>query len=185
MAVSVIARDPCCDISQPRSRQLRYISALETPSRYQPRSAQDDALRFARTCYDHLAGRLGVAITDALMRKKYLVLSDEGGELTMAGKRFLTSFGSVLVAAPGSRRIYCRPCLDWSERRYHIAGHVGACRTESVCRRPWGPHDGMKRSACVAGAKLDMQTLLWTRGRDCPLSRLESRMKFRRVYLGR
>ena len=44
----------------------------------------------------------------------------------MAGKRFLTGFGSALMPVPGSRRIYCRPCLDWSERRYHIAGHVGA-----------------------------------------------------------
>ncbi|MGB8895121.1 MAG: helix-turn-helix transcriptional regulator [Pseudolabrys sp.] len=81
---------------------IKAVAALETPPRYQPRSAQDDALRFARTCYDHLAGRLGVAIADALVRKKYVVLSDEGGELTVAGKRFLTGFGSAL-------RIYCRP----------------------------------------------------------------------------
>ena len=109
---------------------IKAVAALETPPRYQPHSAQDDALRFARTCYDHLAGRLGAAITDALVRKKYLRLSDEGGELTTAGKRFLTAFGCALIPAPGTRRIYCRPCLDWSERRNHIAGHVGA----EICR---------------------------------------------------
>ena len=48
---------------------IKAVAALETPTRYQPRSPQDDALRFARTCYDHLAGRLGVAISDALVRK--------------------------------------------------------------------------------------------------------------------
>jgi hypothetical protein len=113
------------------------VAALETPPRYQPRSAQDEALRFARTCYDHLAGRLGVAIADALVRKRYVVLSDEGGELTVAGKRFLSGFGSVIMPASGSRRIFCRPCLDWSERRYHIAGHVGAEICRCCLERGW------------------------------------------------
>ena len=84
---------------------IKAVAALETPPRYQPRSAQDDALRFARTCYDHLAGRLGVAIADALVRKRYVVLSDEGGELTVAGKRFLSAFGTERLrrrAAAGS-----------------------------------------------------------------------------------
>ena len=88
---------------------IKAVAALETPPRYQPRSAQDDALRFARTCYDHLAGHLGVAIADALVRKKYIVLNAEGGELTMAGKRFLNNFGSALVPVPGGRRVFCRP----------------------------------------------------------------------------
>ena len=116
---------------------IKAVAALETPPRYQPRSVQDDALRFARTCYDHLAGRLGVAIADALVRKKYVVLSDEGGELTTAGKRFLVRFGTALMPASGSRRVFCRPCLDWSERRYHIAGHVGAEICRCCLERGW------------------------------------------------
>jgi hypothetical protein len=109
---------------------IKAVAALETPARHQPRSAQDDALRFARTCYDHLAGRLGVAIADALARRRLVVLNDEGGELTTAGRRFLTEFGAVLTPAAAGQRIFCRPCLDWSERRYHIAGHIGA----EICR---------------------------------------------------
>ena len=116
---------------------IKSVAALETPARYQPRSKQDDALRFARTCYDHLAGQLGVAIADALARKKCVVLSDEGGELTAAGKRFLTGFGSSLLPASGSRRIFCRPCLDWSEHRFHIAGHVGAEICRCCLERGW------------------------------------------------
>jgi hypothetical protein len=116
---------------------IKAVAALETPPRHQPRSAQEDALRFARTCYDHLAGWLGVALADALVRKKYINLSDDGGELTNSGRRFLTDFGSSLRPASGSRRIFCRPCLDWSERRYHIAGHVGAEICRCCLERGW------------------------------------------------
>ena len=105
---------------------IKAVAAIETPARHQPRSAQDDALRFARTCYDHLAGRLGVAIADALVARRLIVLTDEGGEVTSAGARFLTKFGADLNAKSVGRRIFCRACLDWSERRYHVAGFIGA-----------------------------------------------------------
>jgi len=110
---------------------IKAVAAIEVPPRYQPRSAQDDALRFARTCYDHLAGRLGVAIADALVANGYVVLDEDGGEVTDAGARFLTAFGADVTSKSRSKRIFCRPCLDWSERRYHLAGLVGA----EICRR--------------------------------------------------
>jgi hypothetical protein len=100
------------------------VAAIEVPPRYQPRSMRDDALRFARTCYDHLAGQLGVAIADALVGRGHVILGEDGGEVTDQGVRFLTDFGADLNLR--SKRIFCRPCLDWSERRYHIAGLVGA-----------------------------------------------------------
>ena len=102
------------------------VAAIETPARYRPRSIQDDALRFARTCYDHLAGQLGVAIADALVTQGFIVLGEDGGEVTPAGAEFLTGFGVNLAMRPGSRRVFYRACLDWSERRYHVAGLVGA-----------------------------------------------------------
>jgi hypothetical protein len=105
---------------------IKAVAAIETPARHRPRSAQDDALRLARTCYDHIAGRLGVAIADALVASRYIVLSEEGGEVTKAGARFFTQFGAELDSQSGKRRIFCRGCLDWSERRYHVAGFVGA-----------------------------------------------------------
>jgi hypothetical protein len=100
------------------------VAAIDVPPRYQPRSIQDDALRFARTCYDHLAGQVGVAIADALVANGHIVLTEDGGELTAAGTRFLTEFGADLNAR--GKRVFCRPCLDWSERRPHVAGLVGA-----------------------------------------------------------
>jgi hypothetical protein len=110
---------------------LIAVAAIEVPPRHQPRSPQDERLRFARTCYDHVAGRLGVAMADALVAKQCVVLDEDGGEVTEAGRRFFCDFGVDLTARARSRRIFCRPCLDWSERRHHIAGLVGA----AMCRR--------------------------------------------------
>jgi len=116
---------------------IKAVGAIEVPARHQPRSAQDDALRFARTCYDHLAGRLGVAIADALAAKKYVALNDDGGELTPVGKRFLAKFGATFDAKAATRRIFCRPCLDWSERRPHLAGSIGAAILDQVLAAGW------------------------------------------------
>ena len=116
---------------------LKAVAAIEVPPRHQPRSAADDAVRFARTCYDHVAGTVGVAIADALTAGGHVVLSDDGGELTDSGARLLARFGAVLAPKAAQRRIYCRPCLDWSERRYHIAGHIGAEICRCCLERGW------------------------------------------------
>ena len=94
------------------------------------------ALRSARTCYDHLAGRLGVALTDALVAASYAELTNEAGLVTDTGIDFLVCMGvdrNALLAprTKRSRRVLCRPCLDWSERRWHLAGAVGA----AICAR--------------------------------------------------
>src|SRR5215470_5707013 len=115
---------------------MKAVAAIEVPPRYQPRSARDDALRFARTCYDHLAGKLGVAIADALVAKNYVVLGQDGGEVNEAGARFLCEFGADLTSRRG-KRIFCRPCIDWSERRYHVAGLVGAEICRCCLERGW------------------------------------------------
>ena len=75
---------------------IKVVAAIEVPPRRQPRSASDDALRFARSCYDHLAGQVGVAVTDALVAMGHIVLTDEGGEVTSSGERFLSAFGANL-----------------------------------------------------------------------------------------
>jgi hypothetical protein len=67
----------------------------------------------------------------------YIVLSDEGGELTSSGKRFLCTFGADLNPRPGSRRIFCQPCLDWTERRYHLKGLVGAAILRRLLELGW------------------------------------------------
>ena len=93
-----------------------------------------EALRTARTCYDHLAGRLGVALTDALCAQGHLVLSADGGEVSESGRRLLQDFGAE---PPPGRRVFCRPCLDWSERRPHIGGRLGASLASRAFALGW------------------------------------------------
>jgi DNA-binding transcriptional ArsR family regulator len=92
---------------------------------------RDEAMRAARTCYDHFAGRLGVAVADAMQARQQVELDPDGGTVTSEGLAFLSGFGVDVQKAEASKRIFCRPCLDWSERRPHLAGAVGfaiACR---------------------------------------------------------
>ena len=111
-------------------------SIMQVASDMEPRRSlsvgpRDAALRAARTCYDHLAGRLGVALADALVAGGYAELANDAGLVTDAGIELLARIGidvDALLARRGKRaaRILCRPCLDWSERRAHLAGAVGA-----------------------------------------------------------
>lgn len=95
------------------------------PKRHRPVGPKDEALRTARTCYDHMAGRLGIALAESLCEHDYIVLSDGSGVVTTKGRRFLADFG-IDLDAPKSSRPFCRTCLDWSERRPHLAGQLGA-----------------------------------------------------------
>src|SRR4051794_31821869 len=88
---------------------------------------KEAALRKARTCYDHFAGRLGVSIADALVRDGYVELTGDAGILTECGIARLAELGmdtAPMLARRTRRsgRVLCRPCLDWSERRPHLAG---------------------------------------------------------------
>jgi DNA-binding transcriptional ArsR family regulator len=117
---------------------IMAVAAFETPPRYRPRSTRDEALLMARTCYDHLAGRLGVAIAAALVERGHLVLGDDAGEVTAGGVRFLKELGVDPSLRPlRSPRIFCRPCIDWTERRAHIAGVLGATLTHRYFDLGW------------------------------------------------
>jgi hypothetical protein len=102
---------------------------------------RDLALRTARTCYDHLAGRLGVALADALAAGGYVELERDAGLVTDAGVLLFSRIGvdvAALSAGRGARgRVLCRPCLDWSERRPHIGGSVGAALCALSFEEDW------------------------------------------------
>jgi DNA-binding transcriptional ArsR family regulator len=116
---------------------VTLVAALHAPPRHRPRSAADEALRYARTCYDHLAGRLGVLVADALTAAGHLELGDEGGSVTHSGEDFFQGLGLDLAAAQRQKRRFCRPCLDWSERRMHLAGALGAALTNHFFSKAW------------------------------------------------
>ena len=106
-------------------------------------SPREPALRKARVCYDHLAGDLGVLVFDSLDRRRWLRSGGATLELTPDGKRFCRDLGIDVDALARQRRPLCRACLDWSVRRHHLAGAVGAallsrCLSLGWARRPKG-----------------------------------------------
>ncbi|HEY7549111.1 MAG TPA: helix-turn-helix transcriptional regulator [Hyphomicrobiaceae bacterium] len=126
---------------------------------------RDAALRAARTCYDHLAGRLGVALADAMAARGYADLVADGGIITDAGFVFLGGIGvdvEALTARSSRRgaRIMCRPCLDWSERRPHLAGAVGAALCALSFEKNWIRHIEGTRAVAVTprGARVFRET---------------------------
>jgi DNA-binding transcriptional ArsR family regulator len=107
---------------------MQVASALQPSRQRFATGPRDAALRTARTCYDHLAGRLGVALADAMVAQGYAEFAGDAGIVTDAGVTFLDQIGINVgsMLAPRAKRMLCRPCLDWSERRPHLAGAVGA-----------------------------------------------------------
>lgn len=95
---------------------------------------RDAGLRAARTCYDHIAGRLGVALADSLVERKLVALDDDTARVTDAGAAF---FGQLGLDSPAPSRLTCRPCLDWSERRAHLAGRLGAALCRHCLDQGW------------------------------------------------
>jgi DNA-binding transcriptional ArsR family regulator len=102
---------------------------------------RDAKMRLVRTCYDHLAGRVAVEIAEAMVKRGQLELSSDGGALTPEGEAFLGSLGIQPAGRAdrraGRERIFCRPCLDWSERRWHVAGTIGAAMCNAFIERNW------------------------------------------------
>jgi len=111
--------------------------ALAGPPRFQPKSKLDDRMRHARTCYDHIAGVLGVGLAERMGARGFVVLGDEAGEVTASGAAFLGKLGVDLDGARAKRRVFCRPCLDWTERRPHIGGAVGAALANRCFDLQW------------------------------------------------
>ena len=100
-------------------------------------SPREPALRKARICYDHLAGELGVMAYGALLGRHAFKAQDGALQLTDAGARWFASFGIDVASIAGQRRAACRPCLDWGERRHHLAGALGTALLERVHALGW------------------------------------------------
>lgn len=98
---------------------------------------KDPALRKARVCYDHLAGDYGVRMLDSLIASGAIEAVGEGLTVTSAGESQLMCIGIDLADLQFSRRPLCRSCLDWSERRAHLAGSLGKALLSGFFERGW------------------------------------------------
>jgi len=111
---------------------------------------KDPALRHARVCYDHLAGDLGVQMLDSMKRQRWLRQRKQDIELTAEGQRFLTETLQISAdALAHPRRPLCRACLDWSERRHHLAGTLGAAILTRFSELKWATRDAAPGSRVV------------------------------------
>lgn len=122
-----------------RAVEALMALAAAAPVRHRPTGPRDEAMRNARTCYDHLAGRLGTALADRLRERGHVVIADDGegaAAITDQGSRFLAEELGIDLAASG-KRLLCRTCLDWSERRPHFAGRLGAALYRRTLELGW------------------------------------------------
>jgi len=125
---------------------------------------RDSALRRARVCYDHLAGEVGVALLDGL-RASGSMAGDADLVLTEKGVALLREFGIDLDTLRRGRRPLCRTCVDWSERRHHLGGALGAALLDRFLEQHWLSHGegralsvtprGTQRIAEVFGVRAD------------------------------
>jgi DNA-binding transcriptional ArsR family regulator len=122
-------------VAQMMESIMLVASRLDTTRPAAITGPRDAALRAGRTCYDHLAGRLGVALADALVAGGHVEMSNDAGVVTDAGIALFGKIGIDVASLSAGRgkaaRVLCRPCLDWSERRPHLAGAVAA----ALCTR--------------------------------------------------
>lgn len=122
------------------ARALEGLSVL-AGGRQKATSHVPTRLRVARTCYDHMAGIVGVSLLDRLRALKWLSVRAGHGkktyELTAEGTKALEGLGIQIEPLRGLRRRFAPPCLDWSERRPHLAGALGAALLELALKRKW------------------------------------------------
>ncbi|MDQ6472161.1 winged helix-turn-helix domain-containing protein [Flavobacterium sp. LHD-80] len=120
------------------------VPSKNKPEKYPP-------IKFCRTCYDHLAGKIGVALTDSLLEQNILVEKNNAFEISREGEKWFYDFGINLEEAQKQKRIFLKPCLDWSERRNHIAGSVGTLLFNKMIKEDWLRKTENSRAIIVTG----------------------------------
>lgn len=136
-----------CEIAQ----ILESLLSISTPPKIRSlkQSSQMKALKSGRTCYDHLAGELGVKLTETMQDAGYLQLTEKEWRVTQKGEQFFTEFGLDLNTLRKKRREFSRVCLDWSERKYHLAGALGSELTSRWFELGWIDRKGTSRAVTM------------------------------------
>lgn len=128
------------------------LIAPQRPVRSLREATKSELVRAARTCYDHLAGRLGVALAAALERASVVVREGDGYAVGPEAESRLAALGIDLVALARQRRPLVRGCLDWSERELHVAGALGAALATRFFELGWIERRNGSRAVAVTDA---------------------------------
>ena len=123
---------------------------------------RDPELRRARSCYDHLAGDLAVKMLDRFIERRLLARRGDELRVTRDGERFFAKAGIDIDKLDSDRRPLCRPCLDWSERRSHLGGTLGAAIFEYILRTPLGgPRSQDADRALLGGGRAEADRVVF------------------------
>lgn len=126
-------------LNQEAAGILESLLNITPPSQVKSfkQASQAKAIKTARTCYDHFAGEFGVAFTDGLLERSLLVEGEKEFIVTPAGKDLFFSFGINIDQLKNNKRSFSRKCLDWSERKFHLAGSLGHAFVEKFFELKW------------------------------------------------
>ena len=108
-------------------------------------------IKYCRTCYDHLAGKVGVLITDSLLQQKIIVDRNNSFEVSNKGQKWFSGLDIHIDDLKQQRRFFVRPCLDWSERRHHIAGSLAASLLDKMLSSDWLRKTKNSRAIIITG----------------------------------
>ena len=145
---------------------IMEVAATDMPPRYRPRTPRDEALCRARSCYDHLAGRIAVAIADALVARGVVTMDEEGASIAPGRHAIFAELGFDPGMLPvASKRPVCRACLDWTERRPHLAGALGAVIARHCIDSGWLTRRRDSRALTITGAGYEGLNRLFGIGR--------------------
>jgi DNA-binding transcriptional ArsR family regulator len=110
------------------------------------------AIKYCRSCYDHLAGKIGVAIANSLIKQKIILDHEDAFKVSSKGKKWFQAIGIPLDDLQQNRRAFIKPCLDWSERRHHIGGSVGAALLDKMLVNDWMRRIKNSRAIVITGS---------------------------------
>ena len=121
------------------ARALEALAMIAPPIRIKAHHdlSEHQAFYFARSCYDHLAGKLGVAVTQTMLNRRQIVLEDNSYSLTDEGTAWFAGWSIDENQLRKGRRLFARTCLDWSERQNHLAGALGAALLSQLFEKEW------------------------------------------------
>ncbi|MCP2028509.1 putative transcriptional regulator [Flavobacterium sp. HSC-32F16] len=116
---------------------IEGIANLIPKDKHRKIFSSDSNIKYCRTCYDHLAGKIGVEITEKLVSENYIKLENKTFAITPKGEIFFKDFGINLLELKKKRRAFAKPCLDWSERKHHLSGSLAAAFLNKMFELDW------------------------------------------------